>query len=192
MPCTGQCTSKSEVLSTFPKTDFTDNDDVWASDDENVSEHADRQRAQVNQGYLDGLTAAQELGLQSGFDSGYPEGAALGIRVGKILARLHGTDRFQQAKRELNITKVLDTQYYDKDLDVKEQHALVLSWEAQVKKKVTTRVTGWNSLGLLRNSPIWEDLETQESQDGEDSTTSFPDHYLPSGMSGTTSSFKFE
>lgn len=136
MPCTGQCTSKAEVLSNIQRGNFSDHDDIWASDDENVSEHADRRRAQMNQGYLDGLTAAQELGLQSGFDSGYPEGAALAIRVGQILARLQGTDRFQQAKRELNITKVLDTQYYDKDLDVKEQHALVLLWEAQVKKQL--------------------------------------------------------
>lgn len=134
MPCTGQCTSKTKTSKKPENSDFNDNDDIWASDDEKVSAYADRQRAQVNQGYLDGLTAAQELGLQNGFDSGYPEGATLGIRVGKVLAKLHGTALFDQAKRELNITKVLDSKYYDSHLDVKApDHQLVETWEQKAE-----------------------------------------------------------
>lgn len=108
--------------------------DVWASDDENVSEYADVQRAHINQGYLDGLTHTQELELQKGFDTAYPEGAALGIRVGRILARLHGSLEFAQAKAELNITKVLDTKHYDLELQMEGAHPVVLKWERRLEE----------------------------------------------------------
>lgn len=135
MPCTGNCKSKprpekAEISS------LDGDDDVWASDDESVSAYADRRRAQINQGYLDGVTSAQELGLQEGFDEGYPEGAKLGIRVGRILAGLYGSEFFEQAKRELNITKVLDRKYYNEKLDANEpDHQLVEYWEQKVKFK---------------------------------------------------------
>lgn len=127
MPCTGACNHGTVHIN---KHTGEEGDDVWASDDENVSAYADRQRAQVNQGYLDGIANAQELGLQKGFDDGYPEGASLGIRVGSILARLHGTSLFEQARRELSIAKVLDRQYYDDKLDIAgSNHPLVAQWE---------------------------------------------------------------
>lgn len=133
MPCTGECKSKAKPGETADMADL-DGDEVWASDEEGVSVYADRQRAQVSQGYLDGITSAQELGLQYGFDKGYPEGANLGIRVGRILATLYGTDQFETAKRELNIIKVLDRKYYDDLLDVKESdHPLVVHWEKEAK-----------------------------------------------------------
>lgn len=138
MPCTGSCKSKPRPLKAdIPSVDG--DDDVWASDDESVSAVADRRRAQLNQGYLDGLTSAQEVGLQNGFDEGYPEGAKLAIRVGRILARLHGSEDFEQAKRELNIAKVLDRKYYNEQLDAnKPDHKLVAYWEhkANVQKKL--------------------------------------------------------
>lgn len=138
MPCTGNCKSKPR-LQKAEKPSIESDDDVWASDDESVSAFADRRRAQLNQGYLDGLTSAQEARLQKGFDEGYPEGAKLAIRVGRILAGLHGSEYFEQAKRELNIAKVLDRKYYNEQLDANEpDHALVAYWEhkAEVHKKL--------------------------------------------------------
>lgn len=135
MPCTGNCKSKPRPQKA-ETSNLDGDDDVWASDDESVSAYADRRRAQINQGYLDGVTSAQELGLQEGFDEGYPEGAKLGIRVGRILARLYGSEFFEQAKRELNITKVLDRKYYNEQLDANEpDHQLVEYWEQKVKFK---------------------------------------------------------
>lgn len=126
MPCTGEC--QGPRVQEVQHSDPGHEDDIWASDDDEVSAHADLKRAHVSQGYLDGITHAQELGLQKGFDDGYPAGASLGIRVGRILARLHGTPEFDRAKGELNITKVLDKQYFDESLETK-QHALVEKWE---------------------------------------------------------------
>lgn len=128
MACTGKCKSEENLIKINEDVDG----DVWASDDENVNDYADRQRAQVNQGYLDGITNAQELGLQNGFDEGYPKGAELGIRVGRVLATLYGTDKFEEAKKELNISKVLDRQHYNDQLDLEEaDHPLVVFWEKQ-------------------------------------------------------------
>ncbi|SGZ55468.1 CIC11C00000001893 [Sungouiella intermedia] len=132
MPCTGSCRGKPRVEKAEISNEMSD--DIWASDDEGVSTYADRRRAQINQGYLDGLTSAQELGLQDGFDEGYPEGAKLGIRVGRILAELFGSTYFEQALKELNITKVLDRKYYNEQLDANEpDHELVAYWEQKVK-----------------------------------------------------------
>lgn len=124
MVCTGECKGP-ERRRTEPDVDDAD---VWGSDDE-VSAYADLQRAHMNQGYLDGLTHAQELGLQAGFDAGFPQGAALGIRVGRVLARLHGTPQFAEAKTALNITQVLEKTYFDSQLDAVGTHRLVAEWE---------------------------------------------------------------
>ncbi|KAM9906603.1 hypothetical protein OXX69_006726 [Metschnikowia pulcherrima] len=128
MSCVGQCHCKgqkenqSEILSM--------KDEVWGSDDENISTYADLQRAHINQGYLDGITKAQESGLQEGFDQAFPSGAALGIRVGRILAKLHGSVSFSEAQKALNITKVLDKKYFDDQLELKDsQHPLLEKWE---------------------------------------------------------------
>lgn len=126
MVCTGECKAPPK-----PTKLADDDDDVWGSDDE-VSAYADLQRAHVNQGYLDGLTHAQEAGLQKGFDAGYPYGAELGLRVGRILARVHGSELFEEAMRALHITKVLDKSYFDGQLDMAGTHRLVSEWEQRV------------------------------------------------------------
>lgn len=123
MSCNGKCKKRPE------KTADTDDTDVWASDDEHVSPYADIQRAHVNQGYLDGITVTQELELQKGFDDAYPEGAQLGLRVGRILARLHGKAEFAQAKEELGISKVLDQKHFNEKLHMTEDHGVVRRWE---------------------------------------------------------------
>lgn len=126
MACNGACTKHRE-RKVQPETDDAD---VWG--DENVSVYADLQRAHVNQGYLDGITHTQELELQKGFDRAYPEGAALGVRVGRILARLQGTDEFARAKSELAIANVLDTKHYDLELKMEGEHPVVAEWERRV------------------------------------------------------------
>lgn len=128
MSCSGQCkVPKTPIISKPASSLVEDQDDVWGSD-EDVPVHADLQRAHVTQGYLDGLVQAQEAGLQKGFDDGFPQGAALGIRVGQILASLHGTPHFDTAKKDLNIVKVLDVKYFDENLN-QTAHELVDRWE---------------------------------------------------------------
>ncbi|OBA21232.1 hypothetical protein METBIDRAFT_27045, partial [Metschnikowia bicuspidata var. bicuspidata NRRL YB-4993] len=128
--CTGKCHCKAKKSEKTSDKDLQLTDDVWGSDEESISIHADLQRAHVNQGYLDGITKAQELGLQDGFDKGFPTGASLGIRVGKVLATLHGKSQFKEAQGALNITQVLDKKYFDNQLDLhNSQHLLLQRWE---------------------------------------------------------------
>lgn len=101
-------------------------DDVWGDDD--VSPHADIQRDHVKRGYVDGLSNAQESGLQLGFDKGYPSGAELGVRVGRILARLQGTEHFDKARQDLHISLVLAKTHFDENLDLKNDE-LLARWE---------------------------------------------------------------
>lgn len=127
MSCTGECKvpknlkRKKSLLS-------ADDDDIWASDDD-IDTYADLQRAHVTQGYIDGITQAKEAGLQKGFDEGFPHGATLGCRVGRILALLHGRPEFDQAKKELNVASVLSKDHFDDSLN-QEHHSLVEKWEA--------------------------------------------------------------
>lgn len=134
MSCNGECKLPRDIgkpkSKAVKKHENSDGDDVWASD-EDIPIHADLQRAHVTQGYLDGLVQAQEKGLQEGFDSGYPDGAELGIRVGRILAILHGTPDFITAKSELNIVKVLDKRWFDENLN-KIKCDLVERWEHHI------------------------------------------------------------
>lgn len=135
MSCNGACHPHPEGK-VQPKP--ADDADVWASDDEHVSVYADLKRAHVNQGYLDGLTHTQELELQKGFDAAYPEGADLGMRVGRVLARLHGTPDFVHAKSDLSIARVLDTKHYDLELKMEGEHPVVAEWERRVEQLQTT------------------------------------------------------
>ncbi|QWU89051.1 hypothetical protein CA3LBN_003374 [Candidozyma haemuli] len=75
MSCTGECKVPKNLKSKKPS-HATDDDDIWGSDDD-IDTYADLQRAHVTQGYIDGITQAQEEGLQKGFDEGFPHGAAL-------------------------------------------------------------------------------------------------------------------
>lgn len=88
--------------------------------------HAHLKRAHAAQGYLDGITHQQEASLQKGFDNGFPQGADLGRAVGKVLAQLHGTPSFEDAKAQLNVAKVLEKKYFDDQLDlVGTEHPLI-------------------------------------------------------------------
>lgn len=102
--------------------------DVWGSDDEGVSQYADVQRAHIKQGYLDGITKAQEHSLQEGFDAGYPLGASLGMEVGRLLAGSRAS------KDALNITKILDKKYFDDQLDLVEPHPVIAELKAEPKQ----------------------------------------------------------
>lgn len=103
--------------------------DIWSNDD-SVNPHADRDRSQYKQGYLDGLSKGKEQSLQIGFDQAFPKGAGLGFTVGSILAKLKCNDEnlFKQAKLELNITKVLNKQHFDNELQLN-QHSIIEKWQ---------------------------------------------------------------
>lgn len=128
MACTGQC-KKSREERKVPDEDI---EDVWGSDEENISTHADLKRAHVNSGYLDGLTQAQESSLQAGFDNGFPTGADLGKRVGRILALALGSPDLARARTELNIAKVLDQKFFSDELEA-QSHPLIEEWEASMR-----------------------------------------------------------
>ncbi|KAI5956022.1 YAE1 [Candida theae] len=139
-----------------------DSDDVWAEDDEdNIEQHDndtskklaynDIVRQHRKQGYVDGITAHREDQLQRGFDDAFPQGAKLGIEVGKILARLKcksgapkrekekevnsggvvDDEKLKCAINELSISKVLDRQYFDEDLQPLQTHDLIEKWRHQ-------------------------------------------------------------
>lgn len=130
MSCTGECKVPKNLKLKKPL-HATDDDDIWGSDDD-IDTYADLQRAHVTQGYIDGITQAQEEGLQKGFDEGFPHGAALGSRVGRVLALLYGKPEFDQAKKELNVASVLSKDHFDDSLN-QTSHSLVEKWEAFVQ-----------------------------------------------------------
>lgn len=136
----GSCgCKKNEPLVGLNDTARETDDDVWADDDEaeysmKDQSTADLKRTHTKQGYLDGLTQAQESGLQQGFDEAFPKGAQLGIEVGRILSRIWcykdvRKDLFEQAKQELAITKILDRKYFDNDLESKGEHEIIARWK---------------------------------------------------------------
>lgn len=136
MSCTGECkVPKKLTLAARNNANSADDADVWASDDE-IDAYADLHRAHVTQGYIDGIAQAQEASLQNGFDEGFPNGASLGCRVGRVLALLHGFPEFEEAKNELNVTSVLSKDHFDESLTQK-SHALVEKWEALAASKVS-------------------------------------------------------
>lgn len=122
---------KVDVKLSQPETDI---DDVWA-DDDSTDDYtkladqatADLKRAYTKKGYLDGLTRAQESSLQQGFDDSFPKGAELGIEVGRLLAIIYSySDEklISEAKKELNISKVLDGRYFNENLELVDDHLL--------------------------------------------------------------------
>lgn len=132
MSCTGDSKVPKTLTLSAQRAAATDDDDaIWASDDE-IDTYADLHRAHVTQGYIDGITQAQEAGLQKGFDEGFPYGAALGCRVGRILAKLYGTPEFDEAKKELNVSSVLSKDHFDESLN-QQGHFLVERWEAFIQ-----------------------------------------------------------
>ncbi|KAH3664289.1 hypothetical protein OGAPHI_004641 [Ogataea philodendri] len=138
-------------------------DDVWLSDDEefkpNTSEmygsienepkHADLlslKRKHAKQGYLDGISKAKEESLQQGFDDGYPIGARIGALVGEILASLKllldssmiSVNDYDTALKELNITKVLQPEFFDSKLNIagERTHPAIQKWTAFYESKL--------------------------------------------------------
>ncbi|GME78103.1 unnamed protein product [Ambrosiozyma monospora] len=100
------------------------------------------QRRHAKQGYLDGLSQAKETGLQDGFDEGYPIGGRLGVAVGQLLISLKmsqisgnlSQEQYDSALRELNIQNVLQKQYFDDSLNIKDysKHPVISKWAGVV------------------------------------------------------------
>ncbi|CCH59039.1 hypothetical protein TBLA_0B01960 [Henningerozyma blattae CBS 6284] len=97
-------------------------------------------------GYLDGIVASKETKLQTGFNEGFPTGAALGLHAGRVagtaqmLAILHPSE---QASREilsraatcLHVSRVLTASHFDPMLDLKtspEEHPAIKEAQKQV------------------------------------------------------------
>lgn len=114
-------------------------DDVW--DDDEFITTGDIKRIHVKQGYLDGLSKAKESSLQDGFDDGYPLGANFAIRVGQILSKLtNDSELFQTAKKELNLTKILQRSYFDENLDLNESdHPVLKKWDQIIAQSQTAQ-----------------------------------------------------
>lgn len=151
------CKSNSEKIKQPTLKQAEDNDDevVWAEDgddnDDATNSSIDRQQQQLayndvirkhrKQGYVDGITAHREDQLQRGFDDAFPRGAKLGIEVGRILAKLkckqggkeeeeNGQNvEFKRAINGLSISKVLDRQYFDDQLEPMPTHELIEKWK---------------------------------------------------------------
>ncbi|KAK6201614.1 uncharacterized protein RJT21DRAFT_36436 [Scheffersomyces amazonensis] len=144
MSCNGTCGeghnhSNHNIEVNEIKIDHSHNinmEDVWGDDDGDEYDipfkaDADIKRIHEKQGYLDGLSRAKEESLQQGFDEGFPQGAEFGIIVGKIMGKLKlfkDDDLFNQARKELNITKVLDKKYFNDDLTLTTDHQVLQKW----------------------------------------------------------------
>lgn len=143
--CKGDCScsEKVPVISGSKANIETENvgvEDIWGDDDieDLQNSTADIKRMHTKQGYLDGISNAKESSLQEGFDDLYPKGAQLGIAVGGILGALASNsdqELFKQAKEELNISRVLQKEYFNQDLDLKEEKApeIVSKWQEIVQ-----------------------------------------------------------
>lgn len=137
MSCEGNCSCKGNSEVTPSSNDRVSDDDVWADDDDEEYQMTDKstadlRRIHTKQGYLDGLTKAQESSLQTGFDNAFPKGACLGIEVGRILSTLmcyQKPELLSAAEQELNITKVLNKQFFDNDLEPLEVHDALQKWK---------------------------------------------------------------
>lgn len=145
MSCNGDCSCKDKSnelnINNLASMNSPNNDDIWADDDagetNDIIANKDIIRSHYKQGYVDGVSSAKETSLQQGFDDSYPQGAKLGIEVGQILAHLkklkdddnNDSTNFNQAKQELNITNVLNTKYFDDELNLKKSsHELINKW----------------------------------------------------------------
>lgn len=157
--CGKQNDKDAEVVS---PSNLSDND-IWASSDD---EHHDRvgfeneqqqqhqtennqdisalRRRHENKGYYDGLTKGKDSGLQKGFDLGYPVGAQLGGLVGELIAETiwkFNSNQIDENKKneilkELSIEKILSSDYFDSNLDIKNplSHPLIQKWSSYLGK----------------------------------------------------------
>ncbi|KAI5970790.1 YAE1 [Candida margitis] len=141
---------EEETDDIWATSDADDNDD---NDNDNDDAEGDNRRKELayndvvrqhrKQGYVDGITAHREDQLQQGFDDAFPKGARLGVEVGGILAKLRSrlgkeegkegkeeeTIEFKSAINDLLISKVLDRQYFDENLEPLETHELIEKWK---------------------------------------------------------------
>lgn len=81
-------------------------------------------------GYRDGFSTAKGENLQLGFDEKFPEGSNLGLKVGRILGKLHMLDAlfgannpalnqdYKRAMVELQIANILSEKNFDQDLNL--------------------------------------------------------------------------
>lgn len=138
MSCNGNCSCTNGKLSLNKQQTNTNNqnnplsDDYLSDDDreDKIIPNNDIIRTHYKQGYVDGITNAKETSLQDGFDDGFPKGAELGIEVGRILSKLkQSNDEFNEAKKELNITNVLNMKYFDDGFNlIKSSHELIVKY----------------------------------------------------------------
>lgn len=121
---------------TTPDATSGDDDDIWASDDHRdfqspvtsnnrealLSDLPTIKRQHMTDGYREGLSIGKAKVMQSGFDLGYPIGANIAMRAGKVLGCIEGIlaaknisdeskvavgNLLSQAKDELAITALL-------------------------------------------------------------------------------------
>lgn len=122
----------------------SDDDSVWASDSDDGPQNqqvepdiAAVRRKFAKRGYIDGKTEWQEKGLQMGFDTGYTVGATLALEAGEVLAvlQLKGNGELvEKAGLELNITRLLSSEYFDDEAELKGgKHPVLEQWKDVVK-----------------------------------------------------------
>ncbi|KAI3405080.2 YAE1 [Candida oxycetoniae] len=146
---------KQGPYNNFQESVETQSRNIWeedgASDNESSVRLANNEiiRQHQKQGYVDGLAAHQETSLQMGFDDAFPHGAQLGIDVGRILARAkinqeikevdskevqNNKDLFNEAKRALHITNILDQRFFDTELNLSQSHELIKKWNSKTTR----------------------------------------------------------
>lgn len=130
-------------------------DDFWGSDsDDNSTFKANEESIEIRKlrarhskrGYLDGLTYSKEENLQAGFNTSFPEGCDLGLKVGLILGTLqllaayYGPkdeklrNDFSTAQKELKINSILSKTNFDENFDlIGDKHPIIDKWEKKLK-----------------------------------------------------------
>ena len=178
--------SSSEVspstAATTPERLASSEDDIWASDSEEItgdvinssrepllSDLPTLKRQHMTDGYREGLSIGKAKVMQSGFDQGFPVGVKIGLRVGRILGSLQGIlaakslpieikGRLQklldQAQKELAITSLLK--------DVNDQ---ILTSSIDLPTKVDSVITRWEMTLVASVSPTGEGVTNERSED---------------------------
>ncbi|POR36860.1 Uncharacterized protein YAE1 [Tolypocladium paradoxum] len=118
-------------------------DDVFGSAPASPTEHRDAQNAahpsdmrrlqteHTTAGYREGITAAKDSSMQSGFDEGFSLGATIGLRAGQLLGTLEGIsdavkgqtseaaqaaeNLLTEASEELSTSRIFSPEYWAPD-----------------------------------------------------------------------------
>jgi len=95
-----------------------DDDDIWASDNDNenpqaaagdinregmLSDLPSMRRQHMTDGYREGLAIGKAKVMQKGFDDGYPIGVKIALRVGKVLGCLEGVLATKDLEDEVKV-----------------------------------------------------------------------------------------